>query len=70
MLSGRRSARSDCDAAGADEEGLEEDSAVRDPRLAVGSSLLFGVLVSGVVEVSFTLKNTLTKERAESTGNV
>src|SRR3954469_9025468 len=62
IFSGRRSARS--------ADGAAEGVAAREPRFAVGSSLLFGASVSGVVEVSFTLKNTLSKERHESTGNV
>jgi hypothetical protein len=62
IFSGRRSARSGA--------GLADGEAVRDALGAVGSSLLFGALVSGVVEVSFTLKNTLSKERRESTGNL
>lgn len=48
MLSGRRSARS--------EGGEEEAEEAEDARGAVASSLLFGALVSGVVEVSFTQK--------------
>src|SRR4051812_17822231 len=62
IFSGRRSARS--------ADGAAEGVAAREPRFAVGFSLLFGASGFGVVEVSFTLKNTLSKERRESTGNV
>ena len=37
----------------AEEEGVEAEEE-REPRGAAGFSLLFGALVSGVVEVSFT----------------
>src|SRR2546421_10186385 len=46
IFSGRRSARS--------EAGVVEGTAAAVPRRAVGSSLLFGAAVSGVVEGSFT----------------
>jgi hypothetical protein len=49
MFSGRRSARSDW-AAGVAEGAV----AVNEPRGAAGFSALFGALVSGVVDVSFT----------------